>query len=131
VFVGNETNSSGEVTVSEKASVNTGATTGASAGDTSVGHLAQFFPSAIPVRFPVNIIAAAGESERTTIEFGTSREVLFASRLPLEFGQRVRLRNLDASLDVEACIVAMQLHSGRTAVAAQFIQEVANWIVKP
>lgn len=117
--------------MSEKVSVNTGAATGASGGDTSVGHLAQFFPAATPVRFPVNIIAAAGESEQTIIEFGTSREVLFASRLPLEFGQRVRLRNLDASLDVEACIVAMRLHSGRTAVAAQFTRDVANWIVKP
>jgi hypothetical protein len=117
--------------VSEKANVSGGAIAGSSVADASVGHLAQFFPTATPVRLAVDITAEAWESERTMIEFGTSREVLFASRLPLEFGQRVRVRNIDASLDVEACIVAMQLQRGHTVVAAQFIHDVANWIVKP
>ena len=129
--MGKEPTHLARVIVSEKASVNAGAITGSSAGDTSVGHLAQFFPTATPVRLPVNVTAEAGESERTTIEFGTSREVLFASRLPLEFGQRVRVCNMDASLDVEAWIVAMQLQRGQTAVAARFLHDVANWIVKP
>ena len=64
------------------------------------------------------------------IEFGTSREVLFASALPLEFGDRLRVQNADGTLDAEACVVAVQYNAGRTAVAARFTREVANWIVK-
>ena len=116
--------------MSEKASVSAGGGSRCPEGSATVGRLARFFPTATPVRLPVNIIAEAGESERTTIEFGTAQEVLFASRLPLEFGQRVRVRNMDASLDIEACVVAMQWQRGQTAVAARFTHEVANWIVK-
>ena len=115
----------------EKACVIGGAVTGSPGDNALVSQLAQFFPTATPVRLPVNIIAETGESERTMIEFGTSREVLFASKLPLEFGQRVRVRNLDASLDIEACIVAMRLQRDHTVFAARFTHEVANWIVKP
>jgi hypothetical protein len=93
--------------------------------------LAQFFPGATPVRLPVRVIHEAGESEQTLIEYGTSQEVLFASGLPLEFGERVRVRNADGSLDAEAFVVALQFQSGHTAVAARFAHEVSNWIVKP
>jgi hypothetical protein len=110
-----------------------------------VGCLAQFFPAGTPVHLPVRVILEAGESEQTVIEFGTAQEVLFASALPLEFGQRLRVRNIDASLDTEALIVAMQfphqdvetmragslLPSGPTAVAARFTEQVSNWIIKP
>ena len=102
------------------------------AGDKSfVGYLAQFFPTATPVRLPVRVIGEAGESEQTVIEYGTAQEVLFASGLSLEFGQRVRLRNADGSLDAEAIVVALQFQRGHTAVAARFAHEVSNWIVKP
>ncbi len=96
-----------------------------------VGRLAQFFPAATPVRLPVSVTAEPGLSEQTVIEYGTPREVLFASGLPLEFGERVRLRNVDGSLDAEALVVALQLHGGHTAVAARFTREISNWIVKP
>ena len=36
-----------------------------------------------------------------------------------------------APFDTEACVVAVQYNGGRTAVAARFTGEVANWIVKP
>jgi hypothetical protein len=98
------------------------------------GKLAQFFPEATPVRIPVRVtgIDSAGEvcSEETVIEFGTPREVIFSSRLPLEFATQLRVENSDGSLRTEACVVALQLHDGHMAVAARFVQEPLNWIVK-
>ena len=69
--------------------------------------------------------------ESTVIEFGTSREVLFACTMPLEFGDILRVRNSDCSLDTEASVVAVQYHPGATIVAARFLNAVPNWIVKP
>jgi hypothetical protein len=69
--------------------------------------------------------------ENTVIEFGTSREVLFACATPLEFADILRLRNSDGSLDTEASVVAVQYHPGKTIVAARFVGSVPNWIVKP
>lgn len=74
--------------------------------------------------------ASADFSESTIIEFGTPREVLFASKTPLEFADVLRLRNSDGSLDVEVSVVAVQYHPGKTFVAARFLGEVPNWIVK-
>jgi hypothetical protein len=102
--------------------------------ESTTAKLAKFFPEATPVRIPVQLtrVAGAGDafSESTVIEFGTPREVLFASNLPLEFADRLRLRNSDGTLDAEACVVAVQYNAGRTAVAARFTQQVPNWIVK-
>lgn len=102
--------------------------------ETTTAKLARFFPDATPVRIPVQLTRVAGEdnafSESTVIEFGTPNEVLFASTLPLEFADRLRVRNSDGTLDAEACVVAVQYHSGLTAVAARFSQPVTNWIVK-
>ncbi len=66
----------------------------------------------------------------TVIEFGTPGEVLFASSLPLEFDDRVHLRNADGSLEADAAVVAVQYHEGKRAVAARFLSEVGNWIIK-
>lgn len=103
-----------------------------------VAGLARFFPEAAPVRIPVQLARAleSGDSgapnftESTVIEFGTTREVLFACNTPLEFADIVRLRNSDGSLDTEAAVVAVQYHAGRIVVAARFRGEVPNWIVK-
>ena len=95
--------------------------------------LAKFFPEASPVRIPVRLTRVVGEkpsTESTVIEFGTAREVLFSSTLPLEVADMLRLQNSDGTLDAEASVVALQYTSGRTAVAARFTQEVSNWIVK-
>jgi hypothetical protein len=50
--------------------------------------------------------------------------------MPLDFEDRVRLENSDRSLDTTAEIVAMQFDSGKTAVAARFLETVTNWIIK-
>ena len=103
--------------------------------ESSTAKLAKFFPNATPVRIAVRLTrigdASSTCSENTTIEFGTPQEVLFASTLPLEFADTLRLRNSDGTFDTEACVVALQYNGGRTAVAARFTREVANWIVKP
>ncbi len=100
-----------------------------------VGRLAKFFPEATPVRIPVKLSRAEGterDSERsdTVIEFGTPCEVLFATDCPLEFADRVLLESRDGSFRVEASVVAVQYHTNRTVVAARFLKDVPNWIVK-
>jgi len=104
-------------------------------GQTCVEKLAQLFPAASPVRIPVRVISHGGGrrklQEQTVIEFGTAREVLFASTLPLEFEDRLRLLNSDGSFDADAAVVAVRYHEGSKAVAARFLAEVGNWIIKP
>jgi hypothetical protein len=106
-----------------------------SARESSTAKLAKFFPNATPVRIPVRLTRVGNGSsvfsESTVLEFGTPHEVLFSSTLPLEFADKVHLRNSDGTLDTEACVVAVQYNGGHTAVAARFTREVANWIVKP
>ena len=104
------------------------------AGENALGKLAQFFPEAAPVRIPVRIsalnAAGGGLSENTVIEFGTPREVLFSSSLRLEFADKLRLENSDGSLRAEVFVVALQYQHGTTAVAARFMRDMPNWIVK-
>ena len=109
-----------------------------------VGRLAEFFPGAVPVRIPVQVMKivrsekngalldspVASTAEPTVIEFGTPGEVIFASGLPLDFEGTVRMKNFDGSFDVSAEIIAMQLDKGKIAVAARFLQDVTNWIIK-
>ncbi|PYV56791.1 MAG: hypothetical protein DMG90_13520 [Acidobacteria bacterium] len=94
--------------------------------------LARFFSEASPVRIPVQLTRIDDQqvSENTVIEYGTPREILFASRLPLQFADLLRVQNSDGSLDVEASVVALQYNGGRTAVAARFTRDVPNWILK-
>jgi hypothetical protein len=109
--------------------------TASSNRETSTRKLSRFFPTAIQVRIPVRLTRLGTPSntvsETTVIEFGTAHEVLFDSTLPLEFADRLRLRNADGTLDTEACVVALQYHGAHAAVAARFTREVTNWIVKP
>ena len=97
--------------------------------------LARMFPRATRVWIPVRVTALSASmpepAEHTVIEYGTSREVLFASVLPLEFEDRVRVENSDGSLRAEASVVAVRLSEGGRAVAARFLSEVGNWIIKP
>lgn len=113
--------------------------TGRSAHTASaVAGLARFFPEAAPVRIPIQLARASeldnstvSFTESTVIEFGTPREVLFSCNTPLEFADVLRLRNADGSLDIRASVVAVQYHPGNTIVAARFLSDVPNWIVKP
>lgn len=104
------------------------------ASESYVNKLAQFFPGATPVRLPVQVVGmdshGKGVQENTVIEYGTAREVMFASSLPLEFGDQVRVETSDGSLVAQATVVAVQYHEGKMAVAARFSGEVANWIIK-
>jgi hypothetical protein len=68
--------------------------------------------------------------QNTVIEFGTPHEVLFAVDRPLEFADRILVESSDGSLHAEASVVAVQYHPKRTVVAARFLQNVPNWIVK-
>ncbi len=121
-----------------------------------VSRLARFFPEATRVRIPIKLSRAGctgtengngsgnGASEgknndddggkvffqETVIEFGTAHEVLFAVDRPLEFADRVLVESNDGSLCAEASVVAVQYHSQRTVVAARFLKNVPNWIVK-
>jgi hypothetical protein len=105
-----------------------------------VSRLAKFFPQATPVRIPIRLSRTEGNSngnsqehtflQETVIEFGTPREVLFALDRPLEFADRVLLESRDGTLRAEASIVAVQYHPERTVVAARFLKDVPNWIVK-
>jgi hypothetical protein len=124
----------------DEASLGQTGTAKARGGTSTVAELARFFPEATPVRIPVRLTrSATGDgqpangpesSEDTVIEFGTSREVLFACTTPLEFADVLRLRNSDGSLDTKASVVAVQYHPGTTVVAARFLTSVPNWIVK-
>jgi hypothetical protein len=103
------------------------------AGEARVRKLAQLFPGAIPVRIPVQVSlprASAHLVEQTIIVYGTPTEVLFPCTLPLELDDRVHLQNSDGSLTAEATVVAVQFHDGKKAVAARFLREVSNWIIK-
>jgi len=103
-----------------------------------VSRLAKFFPQATPVRIPIRLSRTADSGEgnehtflqETVIEFGTPREVLFALDRPLEFADRVLLESKDGALRAEASVVAVQYHPERTVVAARFLKDVPNWIVK-
>jgi hypothetical protein len=106
----------------------------APAEQTCVAKLSRIFPNALPVRIPVQVEPLpAGRrrlQEHTVIEFGTAREVLFASNLPLEFEDRLRLVNADGSLDARATVVAVRYQNGSKAVAARFVDTVENWIIQ-
>jgi hypothetical protein len=96
--------------------------------------LVELFPDAIAMRIPVLVSVPRGRGqdleENTAIEYGTSRIVFFESRLPLELDDKLRLENTDGSLQTEAAVVALRLNEGKRAVAARFVSEVRNWIVR-
>jgi len=99
-----------------------------------VQKLARLFPKGSAVRIPVRVTKMnTGKKrvqEQAVIEFGTASEVLFASALPLEFEDRIRVVNADGSLDAQATVVAVRYYEGQKAVAARFVGKVQNWIIQ-
>jgi hypothetical protein len=107
-----------------------------------VGRLAKFFPDATAVRVPIklsrNTLNGDGNGhenpttflQNTVIEFGTPHEVLFLVDCPLEFADRIFVESNDGSIRADATVVAVQYHPQRTVVAARFLKDVPNWIVK-
>jgi hypothetical protein len=100
-----------------------------------VEKLAELFPEALSIRISVRLVTRSQGrprlQEKTTLEFGTADEVLFASSLPLEFEDHIRIVSSDRSFDARATVVAVRHHGGSKAVAARFDGEVKNWIIKP
>lgn len=102
-------------------------------GSSELERLAQFFPEGTRVKVPVQVTRlplGSSESMDTLLEYGTPREVIFRCAVPMEFGDRVRLTNRDGSLDTEAEITAVQTGISETLVAARFVREIPNWIIK-
>ena len=94
------------------------------------GRLARIFPGATPMRIPVRMERDGGSAERTMIEFGTAREVIFRTSAQLDCGDAVRLMNDDGTLDIKVRVIAVQWMDTKQAVAAHFIAPVSNWIIK-
>lgn len=103
--------------------------------ETCAGKLAQFFPQALPVQIPVQVIplrpARASLKETAVIEFSSGTHAIFASALPLEFDDRVRIEPRAGGAAADAAVVAVQYHDGRKAVAVQFTSGRRDWMVEP
>jgi hypothetical protein len=66
------------------------------------------------------------------VEFSSADHAIFVSALPLEFGDRVRLRleeRAEGSF-AEATVDAVQYHEGRKAVAVRFLQGPCDWVMR-
>ena len=98
--------------------------------DNAAARLARIFAGVTPMRIPVHMLRGSDPAERTIIEFGTSKEVIFRTDSELDFNEAVRLKNEDGSLDVFVRIIAVQWSEAKQAVAARFVSPVANWIIK-
>jgi hypothetical protein len=97
--------------------------------------LARFFPSATPVRVPVQVTAlrpgGAKLREATMVEYGGGEHAIFLSSLPLEFNDRVRIERERSGRAADAAVIAVQYHEGRKAVAVRFLQGPCAWVTKP
>jgi hypothetical protein len=69
--------------------------------------------------------------EAVTVEFAAPDYAIFASTLPLEFDDRVRLEREGISRKAEAVVIAVQYHQGRKAVAVKFAQAPCDWVTQP
>jgi hypothetical protein len=100
-----------------------------------VDQLARFFPQASPARLQVQVTAIRSGNaklrERATIEFAAVDCAIFASTLPLEFDDRVRLERDGKFRNTDAIVIAVQYHAGRKAVAVKFTQGPCNWVTQP
>jgi hypothetical protein len=100
-----------------------------------VEQLARFFPRASPVRLQAQVSTVrSGKSmlhESVTVEFAAPDCAIFASTLPLEFDDRVRLEREGKSRKAEAIVIAVQYQAGRKAVAVKFTQGPCEWVMLP
>jgi hypothetical protein len=99
-----------------------------------VRRLVQLFPRTTPMLTSISVTVWRGKGqgleENTAIEFGTDNMVLFESHLPLELEDKFHLQNSDGSLKADASVVGLQFIGGRRAIAARFVAEVRNWILR-
>ena len=64
------------------------------------------------------------------VEFSGAELAIFLSKLPLEFGDHVRLEATREGRPTEATVVAVQYHEERKAVAVRFLQGPCDWVVR-
>ena len=78
-----------------------------------VDKLAELFPNSCSIRIPVRLVTRSNGrrrlQEKTVLEFATANEILFASALPLEFEDHIRVTSSDRSLDARATVVAVAI----------------------
>jgi hypothetical protein len=100
-----------------------------------VEQLARFFPQALPIRLRAQVSAVRSGSaklqESVTVEFAAPDCAIFASILPLEFDDRVRMEREGKSRKAEATVIGVQYHAGRKAVAVKFTQGPCEWVTLP
>ena len=96
--------------------------------------LARAFPCVVPVRVPVSVAGteATGRafSERTWLEFASPAEVLFASVLPLQLGDKLRVTRTDGAWEAQVSVVATRYQAGKTGVAAQVDSQAGDLTLK-
>jgi hypothetical protein len=64
------------------------------------------------------------------VEFSGAEYAIFLSKLPLEFGDRVKIEATREGRPTEATVVAVQYHEGLKAVAVRFLQGSCDWLVR-
>lgn len=99
----------------------------------ALDRLQQFFPGGTRVRMTVRIARLPLDSTEpidASMEYATAREVILRSALPLEFGDSIRLENRDGSFSGEARVLAVQIGTRETWVAARFTTHIPNWIIQ-
>ena len=96
--------------------------------------LARFFPDVRPIGLPALLTLTRNGSvrvrEAVIVEFAGSERAIFTSSLPLEFEDRVHLEN-ERGHGIEAKVVAVQYHEGKTAVAVQILNAPFSWMKRP
>ncbi len=97
--------------------------------------LARFFPEAKAVRVGAVLrsvrIGADQFRESVVVEFASAKKAIFSSKLPLEFGDRVRISDAEGTAECDAAVVAVQYHDGEKAVAVQFADKQIFWVKRP
>jgi hypothetical protein len=96
--------------------------------------LARFFPDVRPIGLPALLTLARNGlvrvREAVVVEFAGAERAIFTSSLPLEFEDRVHLEN-ERGHGIEAKVVAVQYHDGKTAVAVQILNGPFSWMKRP
>ena len=96
--------------------------------------LARFFPDVRPIGLPALLTLArngrVSVREAVLVEFAGTERAIFNSSLPLEFEDRIHLEN-ERGHGIEAKVVAVQHHDGKTAVAVQILDGPFSWMKRP
>jgi hypothetical protein len=97
--------------------------------------LARFFPDAKAVEVQAILTPVRNGAklmrESVVVEFASAEKAIFTSALPLEFNDRVHLRQADGRTEREATVVAVQYQDDRKAVAVHFADVQGLWVKKP